>query len=476
MKAAKQAMKRMGLMLLLLSHALFFPDSVMASPSRIKDIAMVVGQGRHKLLGYGIVAGLEGTGDSQASVLTLRSIANMLREFGVTVNTNELAAKNLAAVIVTAELPATVAVGSTIDVTVSSMADAKSLQGGTLLLTPLRAADNNIYALAQGPISTGGFVVETRGGDKAQKNHPTVGRVPNGASVVKPLTAALAQDEVLLSLLQPDYTTAIRVAAAINASQGALVAQACDNATVRVKVPVEAQAALPQFIAHIENLYVEPAAAARVVINERTGTVVIGQHVRIMPVAICHGSLTVRVRSETQVSQPPPEVLIGPGVLTPAPAQVNGAPKANNAAENSAPPSSAGAGSAPSAMSPPDEAASKPAGLSPASPEKSNETNNVLQSAEGGGGAAASSSAAVSRASAGRRSPAGGREGRTVVVQQDELRVQEEGGHLALIPEQATLQDLVAALNMLGVKPRDLIAIIQALQQAQALQAELILF
>ena len=385
----------------------------MASPSRVKDIAVIEGQGRHKLLGYGIVAGLEGTGDGDSSLLTARSMANLLEQFGVTVNQGDMKAKNLAAVIVTAEMPAIVAVGSTVDVTVASLADARSLQGGMLLLTPLKAANGEVYATAQGPITIGGFSAETRGGDRAQKNHPTVGRVPGGASVVKALTTDLnACEQLTLLLLQPDFTTALRIAEAINKAYEQALATALNQSTVQVTVPTEARGRLTEFIVGLEALPVEPDAAARVVINERTGTVVIGAHVRIMPVAICHGGLSVEVKSETQVSQPPPLV------------QINDAP---------APGGKAATASAPPVVDP---TAKGPVALRPVPPTG----------------------------------------GQTVVTQQQDLSVTEAGGQLVTIPEQATLEDLVTALDALGVKPRDLIAIIQALKEAGALRAELVLF
>lgn len=375
-----------------------------ASPSRIKDIAAVEGQGRHKLLGYGLVAGLSGTGDGDTGVLTSRSLTNMLEKLGLTVSPRDFKGKNLAAVIVTAELPPVATVGATLDVTVSSLADCKSLQGGTLLLTPLCGADGEVYATAQGSVTIGGFNVETGGGDKAQKNHATVGRVPNGASIVKPLAAGAGACQTLsLLLLQPDYTTAVRVAEAINKGRDASIAMALSQSTVQVTVPQASQQRLAEFIVSLENLPVQPDGAARVVLNERTGTVVIGAHVRITPVAICHGGLTIEVKSETQVSQPSAEVEV----------QVNEAP-------------------APALVDPADK--------SPGNHSRGHRTG-----------------------------------GRTVVARQDSLSVRENGGSLIAIPEQATLQDLVTALDALGVKPRDLIAIIQALKEAGALQAELVL-
>ena len=362
------------------------------SPSRLKDIAVIEGQGRHKLVGYGLVAGLEGTGDSDTSLLTSRSMANLLQKLGLTVSPSEFKAKNLATVMVTAELPPVAVVGATLDVTVSSLADAKSLQGGMLLLTPLQALDGAVYATAQGAVTIGGFNASSGGGDKIQRNHVTVGRVPNGASVVKPLAADNATPEHLcLLLLQPDFTTAVRISEAINREWQQTIATALNQSTVQVAVPAEARETQAEFIAALEALPIEPDMAARVVINERTGTIVIGRDVRIMPVAICHGGLTVQIKSEQQVSQPPALVEVR---------------------EDKGPPSA------------------------------------LPKTATGG---------------------------RTTVVRQEELKVKEAGGSLKAIAEQATLQDLVTALDALGVKPRDLIAIIQALKEVGALQAELIL-
>jgi flagellar P-ring protein FlgI len=406
---------------LLVSLALLAAVPVSASPSRIKDIAVVNGLGHHKLLGYGLVAGLAGTGDGDSSLLTARSIANVLETFGITVSRGDFAAKNLAAVIVTAELPPIVAVGATLDVTVSSLADAKSLQGGTLLLTPLRAADGNVYAIAQGALTIGGFSAETRGGDVAQKNHVTVGRVPAGASIVKPLSATVtSEDRLSVLLLQPDFTTAARVAQAINEARGAPLASALDNSTIQVAVPTESLSDLVGFIVSIENLPVQPDSPARVVINERTGTVVIGQYVRIDPVAICHGGLTVEVKARVEVSQPPPLVV------------------ETTSAEPAKTPVAA-------------------VGAAPAVREVLPATVGSAKSGEGPP----------------RTSLTGGR---TAVVRQEDLKVKEADGHLVAIAAQATLQDLVAALNALSVKPRDLISIIQALKEAHALQAELVLF
>lgn len=405
-----------------------------AAPSRLKDIAVFNGLGNHKLLGYGLIAGLEGTGDSDTSALTGRSIANMLETFGVTVNPADFKAKNMAAVMVTAEMPAVVAVGTTFDVTLSSLADAKSLQGGMLLLTPLRAADGEVYAIAQGAVTIGGFMVQTRGGDVAQKNHVNVGRVPNGASVVKALQSDLrAQSILTLSLLQPDFTTAWRTAEVINGATGPDTAAAVDNSTIRITIPEAAKANPLPFMVMIENLPIDPDTAARVVINERTGTVVIGQQVRIMPVAICHGGLTVEVRARKEVSQPPGAVIVGAGV------------------------SRGGATVA---------AGGKPAASAGATTGTSRQTTSQGKGAP-----------PVRDVTPGRVPAKGGAAGgQTAVVTQEDLTVREEGGRLVEVSEQATLHDLVTALNALGVKPRDLIAIIQALKEAHALRADLVLF
>lgn len=388
-----------------------------AAPSRVKDIATVSGLGTHKLLGYGVVAGLEGSGDSDTSALTARSITNLLEKLGLTVSAADFKGKNLAAVIVTAELPAVARVGSTLDCTVSSLADARSLQGGTLLLTPLTAADGEVYALAQGPVTVGGFAVNTRGGDAVQKNHVTVARLPGGASIVRPLSgAAQMSDRLCLSLRQPDYTTAVRLASAVNQALGPGLAVAVDHATVEVSLAAEAREKLLELIVTVENLPVQPDTVARVVINERTGTVVIGQQVRISPVAVCHGGLTVEVQAKVEVSQPPPLVQQAPAEASPAVIVANQA----------APP-----------VKEVTSAATKPERTAP-------------------GGSLTG--------------------GRTVAVRQEELAVKEESASLVAVREQATLDDLIAALNALGVKPRDLIAIIQALKEAGALQAELVLF
>jgi len=350
---------------------------------RIKDIATVVGTSSQPLMGYGLVVGLEGSGDTDSTIFTAQSLANMLERFGVKIDIAQVEVENVAAVVVTADLPAFAARNSKIDVTVSSLGDAKSLQGGMLLPTPLRGGDGQIYALAQGPVSLGGFNVGGRGA-RVTKNHPVVGRIPNGGQIVRDISRHVYQGQtsassdeprLCLTLQQPDFTTAARMAQCINRKLAEGMARAVNAAIVEVKLPETAQERLVEFITDIENLMVQPDEPARVVINERTGTVVIGQKVRILPVAIAHGNLTVQIHREWQVSQPPP--LSGTG--------------------------------------------------------------------------------------------------QTVAVPREETAVIEEQAALMGVEAQTSLQDLVTALNTLGVSPRDLMAIIQALKQAGALQAELVI-
>jgi flagellar P-ring protein precursor FlgI len=339
--------------------------------TRVKDIATISGVTEHKLMGYGLVVGLDGTGDSSRAIFTARSLANMLERFGVQVSADELTVKNVAAVMVVADLPADAGRGAEIDVLLSSLGDAESLHGGTLLATPMRAGDGDVYALAQGPVSIGGFNVSA-GRDEVQRNHPVVGRVPGGASVVRPVSSsALEKRQICLVLHNPDYTTACRLAEAVEDEVGEGGGRAVNSSMVQVTVPRDAPD-IVEFITRIEQLTLEPDAPARVVINERTGTVVIGEAVRIAPVAISHGSLTIRVRGELQVSQPPPF----------------------------------------------------------------------------------------------------SDEGTTTVVPNEEVEVSEGETGLVALPPQGSLNELVTALNALGMKPRDLMAIIQALEAAGALEAE----
>lgn len=292
----------------LLGIALVIPAVAAAQVStRIKDVAKVQGVRSNQLVGYGLVVGLAGTGDSNKSNFTIQSVANMLKSFGVIIGTSQLKPKNVAAVMVTANLPPFVKPGDAIDVTVSSMGDAKSLQGGTLLQTPLRAANGQVYAVGQGAISTGGFSASA-GGSSQQKNFPTVGNVPSGALVEKEVPMAFAdknRDKITLALSQPDFTTASRICDSINQRFGSITS-AQDPGTVAVSIPSYYSDNIVGFVAAIEELPIIPDAAAKVVINERTGTVVIGSNVTIDQVAVAQSGLVVKIGQTTNVSQPPP--------------------------------------------------------------------------------------------------------------------------------------------------------------------------
>jgi flagellar P-ring protein precursor FlgI len=339
--------------------------------ARVKDIADVQGVRGNQLVGYGLVVGLEGTGDGQSSLFTIQSIANMLRKFGITVDLGAVRVKNVAAVMVTADLPAFVKPGSRIDVTVSSMGDAKSLQGGTLLQSPLRAANGEIYAVAQGPLSIGGFNFG-QGGSSVQKNHVNVGRIPGGAYVEQEVPTTLTDGgTVQITLREPDFTTASRIAAAIRRQLPGVTARAMDAATVSVGVPNGQTDDLINFISLIETVNVTPDAQARIVVNERTGTVVMGGNVRLAPGAIAHGAINIKVENTPVVVPAPPF------------------------SKNTQP----------------------------------------------------------------------------LVVPFKETSVQEKTAQLAPIPSTTTVDQLVRALNTLGVTPRDLISILQGMQAAGMINA-----
>jgi len=342
---------------------------------RVKDVARVYGVRDNDVYGYGLVVGLAGTGDrSTASPFTPQSIANMLQRLGINVPPITLNSKNVAAVMVTAKLPPFVKAGATLDALVSSLGDASTLQGGTLLMTPLQGPDGRVYALAQGPISVGGIIASGGTGDSVQKNHPTVGRVPGGALVEREVPSALDPTVISLTLLQGDFTTAVRLAAAVNGAGMGPLARPLNPTTVSVAVPPAEQVRLVEFISRLESLSLKVDAPARVVINERTGTVVLGSQLRIATVAIAHGNLIVQIKNETQVSQP--------GAFAPIGSQ-------------------------------------------------------------------------------------------TVVVPKSDVGVKEEKNQLAIVREGASIGDVVQGLNALGVTPRDLISILQAIRQAGALMAEI---
>ena len=354
-----------------------------AQAEMLKDLADVRGARANQIVGYGLVVGLQGTGDGSDVNLNQQSIINMLRRLGTHVDGRRLRLRNVAAVVVTAELPPFIAAGQKIDVTVSSIGSATSLQGGTLLPTPLKGADLNVYAVAQGPLSVGGFLAGEAAGTRITKNHTTVGRVPDGALIEREVPVELRGRQIEITLRSPDFTTAVRIAAGISNRIGTVVATATsaqsaararDAGTVLVDVPESYDGRLPELIAALESVEVTPAKAARVVINERTGTVVLGDKVELSPVAIAHGGLTLEVRKLAMPSQP---------------------------------------------------------------------------------GAFSS--------------------GETVVVENTTVKANEREGTLKDVGGGASLSDVVKALNALGVTPRDLVAILQALKSSGALHAQLVI-
>jgi len=277
-----------------------------AAQTRVKDVAALDGYRSTPLLGYGLVVGLNKTGDKRQTVFTAQSLASMLEKLGVGVDGSAIKIENTAAVLVTAELPPFARQGARLDVTAASVGDARSLQGGILLATALRGPDGATYALAQGPLSIGGFG-GGKSGNSVQVNHLTVGRVPGGGMVeTSQRTTIKAADEILLTLKEADYGTAHRLADVISADLGNSAAKAVDPGTVSIKVPAVYRDSVPDLIARIEPLRVDVDAPARVVINERTGTVVIGSDVRIGRAAVAHGNLSVRISTKFEVSQPNP--------------------------------------------------------------------------------------------------------------------------------------------------------------------------
>lgn len=274
---------------------------------RIKDLAAVGGVRSNQLVGYGLVVGLDGTGDRvQQAPFTQQSLRNMLINLGVTLPegaNNNVA--NIAAVVVTADLPPFMRPGQAIDVTVSSIANAESLRGGTLVMTPLKGADGQIYAMAQGNLVVGGFGAQGSDGSSITVNVPSVGRIPNGATVERAVRSGLAADgRVQLHLHEPDFTTATRIVQAVNSTYGRPLASAADAGTVSIDSGFEATE-LIAFMASLESIEIDPGRApAKVIVSSRTGTVIIGSEVRVLPAAVSHGSLVVRIRENRSVSQP----------------------------------------------------------------------------------------------------------------------------------------------------------------------------
>jgi flagellar P-ring protein precursor FlgI len=277
-----------------------------ATAIRIKEIATFEGVRVNQIIGYGLVVGLNGTGDKDQTGFTRQSLSNLLKRMDITVAPTALKVKNVAAVMVTADLPPFVKPGTKIDILVSSLGDATSLQGGTLLITSLKGMDDQVYAMAQGPLSVGGFQI-TGAAASVQKNHPTVGRIVQGATVEREVPIRWQGKETLtIKLGQPDFTTAARVAEAVNDALPGSAARPQDASTIELTVPVNYRDNLAILVANLENLDVVPDAVGKVIIDERTGTVVVGENVKLSTVAVAHGNLSVQIREGFDVDQPGP--------------------------------------------------------------------------------------------------------------------------------------------------------------------------
>lgn len=350
--------------------------SVSVSTERLKDIASVAGVRSNQLVGYGLVVGLDGTGDQTSQTpFTIQTFKNMMGQFGIAIPSDiNPQLKNVAAVSVHADLPPFYKPGQTIDVTVSSIGNAGSLRGGSLLMTPLKGADGNIYAIAQGNLVVGGFGAEGSDGSRITVNIMSVGRIPNGASVERTVPTPFAnQEHLVFNLHNPDFTTAKRVADAMNDLLGPDMARALDASSIKVGAPLEASQRV-NFLSVLENIEIRPAeAAARVIINSRTGTIVIGKNVKVASAAVSHGSLTVTIAERPEVVQP---------------------------------------------------------------------------------------------------NPFG--EGEAVIEPEAEINIEQEDGRMFLFEPGVTLDQIVRAVNQVGAAPGDLMAILEALKQAGALKAELI--
>jgi len=284
--------------------AFWLGTSHLGAATRIKDLVDIKGLQYRQLIGYSLVIGLDGTGDSRRAAMTVQAVRNMLTKMGMNLPQRNFNVRNVASVIVTAKVSPFAKPGSNVDVSVSSLGDASSLEGGTLLLTPLAGPDNQVYAHAQGPVSVGGFSIETMSGEKTRKNYTLVGRVPGGATIERAFEFSFVQDQKMEMLLrEPDFTSATRIADAINNELGSGVANAVDPGRVELKLADPTKTV--SLVARIEGLEVDADQEARVVINERTGTVVVGQQVQLSPTAVAHGNLTIKISSMPYVSQPP---------------------------------------------------------------------------------------------------------------------------------------------------------------------------
>jgi flagellar P-ring protein precursor FlgI len=314
---AKRALRvRFTLVAILLAASLSagFPTACFAA--RIKDIAYVSGVRPNVLIGYGLVVGLKRTGDMVQTIFTTQTLANMLEKMGIIIDPTQTKINNVAAVMVTAELPAFSRVGNRIDVTVSSLGDASSLEGGVLLMTPLKGGDGQTYAVAQGAVTVGGFAAAGQAGS-VQKNHPTVGRIANGAIVEQEIEyEAVKGDAVRISLRRSDFTNARKVAERINSVfEGCAAAQ--DGGTISLSIPLSLREDPVKFLSIVENLDIKPDNEAKIVVDEKTGTIVIGEDVRIATVGISHGNISVQIKETKNVSQPLPYSKGGQTVVTP---------------------------------------------------------------------------------------------------------------------------------------------------------------
>jgi flagellar P-ring protein precursor FlgI len=297
-------MRKASLTIALVS--LLLAAAIPALAVRIKDMASFKGVRGNQLVGYGLVVGLNGTGDKSATTFTVQGLTNMLTRMGVRVTPDQVKVKNVAAVMVTATLPPFARMGQRLDVTLSSLGDATSLGGGTLIMTPLKGMDGNTYVMAQGAVSVGGFLAAGEAAS-VSKNHPTVGRIPRGGTVERELPYAFKDlNKLEINLNTPDFTTAARVAAAINHGMSGVQAEANDPSTVVVNLPPDAIKDRVSLVAKLENLEIKPDVSAKVVVDERTGTVVMGEAVRISKVAITSGALSISIAESQQVSQPLP--------------------------------------------------------------------------------------------------------------------------------------------------------------------------
>jgi len=281
-----------------------FPSA--GNSARIKDIVSIKGIRPNQLFGYGLVIGLFGSGDKAGSFVN-QGLANMLEKMGIRVLPEDIKVRNVAAVMVSAVLPPFARIGKKIDVTLSSIGDAKTLQGGTLLLTPLKGVDGKIYALSQGSVSIGGFAAGGAAGGGVVKNHPTVGRISGGATIEREIPLLIEdKKELTIILNDPDFNTVTRMSDVINSELGKSFAKPIDSGTLKCNLPENFQGGMVNLIARIGDLEVKPDSVAKVIVSERTGTVVIGENVRVRQVAVAHGNLSIQIKETREVSQPAP--------------------------------------------------------------------------------------------------------------------------------------------------------------------------